>query len=60
MTCLSQSEQCRGEPFRSTERSFATLHHSYFASASSYYNSNLLSHKCAIRYLLDCNKNQKI
>ena len=58
MPCLSQSEQCRGELFRPNERSFATLHHSDFASASSYCNCNLLSHKCAIRYLLDCNKNQ--
>ena len=58
MTCLSQSEQCRGELFRPNEKSFATLHHSDFASASSYCKSNLLSHKCAIRYLLDCNKNQ--
>ena len=58
MTCLSQPEQCRGELFRPNERSFATLHHSDFASASSYCKSNLLSHKCAIRYLLDCNKNQ--
>ena len=58
MTCLSQSEQCRGELFRPNERSFATLHHSDFASASSYCKSNLLSQKCAIRYLLDCNKNQ--
>ena len=31
MTCLSQSEQCRGEPFRPNERSLATLHHSDFA-----------------------------
>ena len=55
MTCLSQSEQCRGELFRPNERSFATFHHSDFASASSYCKSNLLSHKCAMRYLLDCN-----
>ena len=27
MTCLSQSEQCRGELFRQNERSFATFHH---------------------------------
>ena len=58
MTCLSQPLQCRGELFRPNERSFATLHHSDFASASSYCKSNFLSHKCAIRYLLDCNKNQ--
>ena len=45
MTCLSQSEQCRGELFRPNERSFATLHHSDFASASSYCNCNLLSQK---------------
>ena len=38
MTCLSQSEQCRGELFRPNERSFATFHHSDFASASSYCN----------------------
>ena len=54
MTCLSQSEQCRGELFRPNERSFAILHD----SASSNCKSNLLSHKFAIRYLLDCNKNQ--
>ena len=59
MTCLSQSEQCRGELFRPDEKSFATLHHSHFVSASSYWKSNLLSHKCTIRYLLDCNKNQE-
>ena len=59
MTCLSQSLQCRGEFFGPNERSFATLHDSDFASASSYCKSNLLSHKCAIRYLLDCNKNQE-
>ena len=58
MTCLSQSLQCRGELFGPNERSFATFHHSDFASASSYCKSNLLSHKCAIRYLLDCNKNK--
>ena len=58
MTCLSQSEQCRGELFGPNERSFATLHDSDFASASSYCKSNFLSHKCAIRYLLVCNKNQ--
>ena len=58
MAFLSQSEQCRGELFILNERSFASLHHSDFASASSYCKSNLLSHKCAIRYLLDCNKNQ--
>ena len=56
MTCLSQSLQCRGELFRLNERSFATLHHSDFASASSYCKSNLLSHKCAIRHFLYCNK----
>ena len=59
MTCLSQSLQCGGELFGPNERSFATLHHSDFASASSYCKSNLLSHKCAIRYLLDCNKKKK-
>ena len=37
MTCLSQSRQCRGELFGPNERSFATLHNSDFASASSYY-----------------------
>ena len=58
MTCLSQSEQCRGELFRQSERSFATFYHSDFESASSYYNCNLLSQKRAIRYLLDCNKYQ--
>ena len=58
MTCLSQSEQCRGELFRPNERSFATFRHSDFASASSYWNCNLLSQKRAIRYLLNCNKNQ--
>ena len=58
MTCLGQSEQCIGELFRPNERYFATFHHSDFASASSYCKNNLLSHKCAIRYLLDCNKNQ--
>ena len=58
MTCLSQSLQCRLELFGPNERYFATLHHSDFASVSSYYKSNLLSHKCAIRYLLVCNKNQ--
>ena len=51
MTCLSQSLQGRGELFGPNERSFATLHQSDFASASSYCKSNLLSHKCAIRYL---------
>ena len=56
MTCLSQSMQCRGELFRLNERSFATLHHSDFESASSYSNSNFLSHKCAIGYFLCCNK----
>ena len=58
MTCLGQSEQCGGELFKSNERYFATFHHFDFASASSYCKSNLLSHKCVIRYLLDCNKNQ--
>ena len=58
MTCLGQSEQCRGELFRPNERSFATFHHSDFASVSSYCNCNLLSQKGAIRHLLDCNKNQ--
>ena len=58
MTGLSQSEQSRGELFRPNERSFTVLHHPDFASASSYCKINLLSHKCAIRYLLDCNKNQ--
>ena len=58
MTCLGQSEQCKGELFRPNERYFATFHHSDFASASSYCKNNLLSHKCPIRYLLDCNKNQ--
>ena len=58
MTCLSQSLQCRAELFGPNERSFVTLYHSAFASASSYCKSNLLSRKCAIRYLLDCNKNQ--
>ena len=58
MTCLGQSEQCRGEPFRPNERYFATFHHFDFASASRYCENNLLSHKCAFRYLLDCNKNQ--
>ena len=48
MTCPIQSLQCRGELFGPNERSFATLHHFGFASASSYYKSNLLSHKCAI------------
>ena len=51
MTCLSQSLQGRGVLFGSNERSFATLHHSDFASPSSYCKSNLLSHKCVIRYL---------
>ena len=55
MTCLSQSEQCRGELFRQSERFFATFYHSDFESASSYYNCNLVSQKRAIRYLLDCN-----
>ena len=58
MTCLSRSEQCRGELYRPRERSFATFHRSDFASALSYYNCNILSQKRAIRYLLDCNKNQ--
>ena len=58
MTCLDQSEQCRGELLRPNERYFATFHHFDFVSASSYCKSNLLSDKCAIRYLLDCNKNQ--
>ena len=58
MTCLSQSEECRGELFRPNEQSLATLHHSDFSSASNYCNCNLLSQKCAIRYMLDCNKNQ--
>ena len=58
MTCVGQSEQCREKLFRSNERYFATFHHFDFASASSYCKSNLLSHKCAIRYLLDCNKSQ--
>ena len=58
MTCLSHSLQCRGELFGPNERSFATLHDSDFASASSYCKSDLLSHQCAIQYLLDCNKNQ--
>ena len=60
MNCLGQSEQCIGELFRPNERYFATFHHSDFASASSYCKNNLLSHKCAIRYLLDCNKNQQV
>ena len=51
MTCLGQSEQCRGELFRPNERYFATFYHFDFASASSYCQSNLLSHKCAIQYL---------
>ena len=51
MTYLSKSEQCRGELFRPNERSFATFHHSDFASASSYCKSKLLSHKCVIQYL---------
>ena len=51
MTCFSQSLPGRGELFGPNERSFATLHHSDFASASCYCKSNLLSHKCAIRYL---------
>ena len=55
MTCLGQSEQCRGEIFSPNERSFATFHHSDFAGFSNYCKSNLLSRKCAIRYLLDCN-----
>ena len=58
MTCLGQAEQCRGELFRPKERYFATFHHFDFASASSYCKSNLISHKCAIQYLKDCNKNQ--
>ena len=58
MTCLGHSEECRGELFRPNERYFATYLHFDFASASSYCKSNLLSHKYAIRYLLDCNKNQ--
>ena len=58
MTCLGQSEQCRGELFRSNERSFATFRHFDLSSASIYCKSNLLSYKCAVRYLLDCNKNQ--
>ena len=53
MTFLSQSQQCRGELFRPTERSFGSLHHSDFESASSYCNCKLLSQKHAIRYLLD-------
>ena len=48
MTCLGQSEQCGGELFRPNERSFSTLHHSDFASASSYCKTNFSSHKCAI------------
>ena len=51
MTCLSQSLPGRGELFGPIEKSFGTLHHSDFASASSYCKSNLLSYKCAIRYL---------
>ena len=58
MTYLSQSLQCRGELFGPNERSFPTLHHSDFVSVASYCKSNLLSNKCAFRYLLDCNKNQ--
>ena len=58
MTCFNQSEQCRGELFRLNERSFATLHHSDWASASNFCKSNLLSHKCAVGYFLYCNKNQ--
>ena len=58
MTCLSHSMQCKEELFGPNERSFATLHDSDFASASNYCESNLLSHKCAIRYVLACNKNQ--
>ena len=45
MTCLSQSLPGRGELFGPNERSFANLHHSDFASASSYCNCNLLSQK---------------
>ena len=45
MICLSQSEQCKGQLFRPNERSFATLHHSDFASASSYCNCKFLSQK---------------
>ena len=41
MTCFSQSEQFRGQSFRPNERSFATLHHSDFASASNYCNCNI-------------------
>ena len=53
MTYLSKSEQCRGELFRPNERSFATFHHSDFASASSYcksnfYHINALSNICKI------------
>ena len=58
MTCLSQSLQGRGELFGPNERSFTIFHHFDFASASRYCKSNLSSHKCAIRYLLDCNNNQ--
>ena len=43
---LNQPLQCRGELFRPNEKS--TLHHSDFASASSYCKSNFVSHKCAI------------
>ena len=59
MTCLSQSLKCRGELFTLNERSFATLHHSDFANASSYSKSNRLSHKFAIRYFLYCKKKKK-
>ena len=58
MTCLSQSEQCRGEPFRPNERSLANLHHSDFARCFKLLQLQHLITKTRYRYLLYCNKNQ--
>ena len=59
MTCLSQSEQCRGELFRPNERSFATFDHSDLQVLQAIVRATL-SHKCAIRYLYDYNKIKQI
>ena len=53
MTCLSQSEQCRGELFRPNERSFATFHHSDLQvlqaiARATFYHINGLSDICKI------------